>query len=89
MTDIRLIAAPYELGRLRDGVGLGPEALLEGGAERALAQHGARVRGFYAAICVVTFFFCRRLVPETKGKHLEEITEYFEQRVESHQRPST
>ena len=36
---------------------------------------------FYAAVCVLTFFFCLRLVPETKGKHLEEIQEVFEQRV--------
>ena len=43
VADIRLIAVPYELGRLRDGVGLGPEALLEHGAERALAERGARV----------------------------------------------
>ncbi len=43
MADIRLIAVPYELGRLRDGVGLGPEVLLEHGAEQALAANGARV----------------------------------------------
>jgi SP family galactose:H+ symporter-like MFS transporter len=36
---------------------------------------------FYAAICVLTFFFCRALVPETKGKHLEDIQEIFADRV--------
>jgi arginase len=40
---IRVIAVPYELGRLRDGVGLGPERLLAGGAAEALAAHGAVV----------------------------------------------
>ena len=35
----------------------------------------------YAAICVVTFVFCRLLVPETKGKHLEDITAVFEARA--------
>ena len=43
MAGIRVIAVPYELGRLRDGVGLGPEALLEGGAAEALAAAGAEV----------------------------------------------
>lgn len=38
---------------------------------------------FYAAICVLTFFFCRRLVPETKGKHLEEIQAFFAERAGS------
>jgi sugar porter (SP) family MFS transporter len=36
---------------------------------------------FYAAICVLTFFFCLRFVPETKGKHLEEIQEIFAERA--------
>lgn len=44
MADIRLIAVPYELGRLRDGVGLGPERLLEHGAVEALAARGAAVK---------------------------------------------
>ena len=44
MPEIRLFAVPYELGGLRVGVGRGPERLLEAGAERALAQHGAEVR---------------------------------------------
>ena len=48
----------------------------------ALGRGGAFL--FYAAICVVTFFFCRRLVPETKGKRLEDITAVFEQRVARH-----
>jgi arginase len=43
MAEIRLIVVPYELGRLRDGVGRGPERLLELGAEEALAASGARV----------------------------------------------
>jgi arginase len=40
----RLIVVPYELGRLRDGVGMGPDRLLEAGAEEALAASGAAVR---------------------------------------------
>jgi hypothetical protein len=40
----RLIVVPYELGRLRDGVGRGPERLLEAGAEAALAAPGGPVR---------------------------------------------
>lgn len=36
---------------------------------------------FYAAVCVVTFVFCRALVPETKGKHLEDIQEIFRRRA--------
>ncbi len=43
MTEIRLLAVPYEIGALRMGVGRGPEHLLEAGAEEALAVHGARV----------------------------------------------
>lgn len=38
---------------------------------------------FYSAVCVVTFFFCMRLVPETKGKHLEDIQAIFRERAES------
>ena len=37
---------------------------------------------FYSAVCVVTFFFCLRLVPETKGKHLEDIQAVFRERAE-------
>lgn len=43
MPSIRVIAVPYELGRLRDGVGCGPERLLEAGAVEALASAGADV----------------------------------------------
>lgn len=44
MPEIRILAVPYELGRLREGVGCGPEFLLARGAEEALASAGARVR---------------------------------------------
>jgi sugar porter (SP) family MFS transporter len=37
---------------------------------------------FYAAVCVLTFFFCLRLVPETKGRHLEDIQAIFRERAE-------
>jgi arginase len=40
---IATVVVPYELGRLREGVGCGPERLLELGAEAALASHGAIV----------------------------------------------
>jgi arginase len=43
MTDIRLLAVPYETGAPRMGVGRGPERLLESGAEAALGSHGAQV----------------------------------------------
>jgi arginase len=43
MSGFRLIVVPYELGRLRHGVGLGAEALLAAGAEAALASAGAPV----------------------------------------------
>lgn len=43
MPGLRLIVVPYELDRLRDGVGRGPEKLLEAGAERALSADGAKV----------------------------------------------
>jgi len=46
----------------------------------ALGNSGAFF--FYAAVCVVTFFFCQRLVPETKGKHLEDIQAIFRERAE-------
>jgi hypothetical protein len=42
-TAFRVIAMPYEVGRLREGVGRGPEHLLEQGAEAALASGGATV----------------------------------------------
>jgi arginase len=38
------VVVPYELGRLREGVGCGPEHLLEHGAEAALRSGGADVR---------------------------------------------
>ena len=44
MTAIRVIAVPYELGRLRDGVGLGPERLLEHGAVTRSAPTERRSR---------------------------------------------
>ncbi len=43
MSEIRLLAVPYEVGALRMGVGRGPERLLDAGAEEALASHGAKV----------------------------------------------
>jgi arginase len=43
MSEIRLLAVPYEVGALRAGVGRGPERLIEAGAERALASRGAKV----------------------------------------------
>lgn len=42
-TAFRVIGMPYEVGRLRDGVGRGPEHLLAHGAEAALASGGATV----------------------------------------------
>lgn len=45
----------------------------------ALGRGGAFF--FYAAIRVVTFFFCRALVPETRDKHLEEIQAIFAARA--------
>jgi arginase len=44
MTEIRLLAVPYEVGALRMGVGRGAERLLEAGAEEALRAGGADVR---------------------------------------------
>jgi arginase len=41
--EFRLLVVPYEIGRLRKGVGRGPERLLEAGAEEALAAAGAPV----------------------------------------------
>jgi arginase len=43
MTEIRLLAVPYEVGAERMGVGRGPERLLEAGAEGALGSRGAEV----------------------------------------------
>jgi arginase len=44
MREIRVVVVPYELGRLREGVGLGPERLMELGAEDALTSNEAKVR---------------------------------------------
>lgn len=44
MTEICLLAVPYEVGAERIGVGRGPERLLEAGAEAALRSRGAEVR---------------------------------------------
>lgn len=46
-----------------------------------LALGGAFVGGGYAAIGVLTLVFCWKLVPETKGKSLEEIEAEFEARA--------
>jgi SP family galactose:H+ symporter-like MFS transporter len=45
----------------------------------ALGQSGAF--WFYGGVGVLTLIFCWKLVPETKGKHLEEIQAEFEARV--------
>jgi arginase len=44
VSEIRLLIVPYELGALRQGVGRGPERLLERGAEQALRTQGAELR---------------------------------------------
>ena len=36
---------------------------------------------FYAAIGLLTLWFCWKLVPETKGKRLEEIEDIFKERA--------
>ncbi|HVY95841.1 MAG TPA: sugar porter family MFS transporter [Solirubrobacterales bacterium] len=46
----------------------------------ALGRSGAF--WFYGAIGILTLAFCWKLVPETKGKHLEEIQAYFQERVD-------
>lgn len=46
----------------------------------ALGRSGAF--WFYAAIGLVTLWFCWKFVPETKGKRLEEIQAYFQARVD-------
>ena len=62
MSEVALIVMPYELSRLRDGVGRGPEHLLEAGAEAALASAGARVS---------------TEVIELEGRHSDEIEACF------------
>lgn len=47
----------------------------------ALGQSGAF--WFYGGVGVLTLVFCWKLVPETKGKPLEEIQAYFEARVKA------
>jgi sugar porter (SP) family MFS transporter len=47
----------------------------------ALGRSGAF--WFYGAIGILTLVFCWKLVPETKGKRLEEIQAYFQERVDS------
>ncbi len=44
MREFRVLVVPYELGRLREGVGCGPEVVLARGAVDALAAAGASVR---------------------------------------------
>jgi arginase len=44
VAEIAAVMVPYELGRLRDGVGCGPEHLLERGAVAALESGGQAVR---------------------------------------------
>jgi hypothetical protein len=43
LTPIALIAVPYEVSRLRDAMGRGPERLLAGGAAEALGAAGSTV----------------------------------------------
>ena len=38
---------------------------------------------FYGCIGILTLVFCWKLVPETKGKRLEDIQDYFQSRVEA------
>jgi predicted MFS family arabinose efflux permease len=47
----------------------------------ALGRSGAF--WLYAAVAVLTLAFCWRLVPETKGKRLEEIEAVFQARAEA------
>jgi MFS family permease len=46
----------------------------------ALGRSGAF--WFYGCIGILTLGFCWKLVPETKGKHLEDIQAYFQARVD-------
>jgi arginase len=63
MNEIRLLVMPYELGRLRDGVGRGPERLLQMGAQEVLAARGAEVQ---------------KVVIELEREHDNEIDASFE-----------
>ncbi|MGV1049723.1 MAG: MFS transporter [Solirubrobacterales bacterium] len=46
----------------------------------ALGRFGAF--WFYGAIGILTLIFCWKLVPETKGKRLEDIQAYLQARVD-------
>ena len=48
----------------------------------ALGRSGAFF--LYGGVCVLTMVLCWKLVPETKGKHLEDIQAYFRERVAKH-----
>jgi MFS transporter, SP family, galactose:H+ symporter len=48
----------------------------------ALGRSGAF--WFYGCLGILTLVFCWKLVPETKGKHLEDIQAYFQARVDRH-----
>jgi len=43
----------------------------------------------YGAIGILTLIFCWKLVPETKGKRLEDIQAYFQARVDKHNAASS
>lgn len=47
----------------------------------ALGRSGAF--WFYGGVGILTLLFCWKLVPETKGKRLEEVQAYFEARVKA------
>jgi sugar porter (SP) family MFS transporter len=53
----------------------------------ALGKSGAF--WFYGAIGILTLIFCWKLVPETKGKHLEDIQAEFQARVDRHNAASS
>jgi arginase len=68
VSDTRLIVMPYELGRHREGVGRGPERLLELGAESALGSQGATVhtellefKGTYSSEIETSFDLIRQV----------------------------
>jgi hypothetical protein len=39
------------------------------------------------AIGILTLIFCWKLVPETKGKHLEDVQAYFQARLDRRKAP--
>jgi arginase len=74
LNEIRLLVVPYELGRVRDGVGRGPERLLEFGAEDALSARGAAVRkevleleGDFSSEIEATFELIRMVSARVRG----------------------